>query len=135
MSKNVVSVDKSSSVLEAAKLMDKHNISSLLVVENKKPVGIITERDMVRKVILNNLDLNSRVEKVMTSPVISIEADEDITKAAEILINKKIRRLPVVKDKKLVGIITETDISRSSPKALEEFSSSIEKIERFLKDL
>jgi CBS domain-containing protein len=135
MSKEIISIEKGASILEAAKLMEKHNISSLIVVDRGEPVGIVTERDLVRKVLLKNLDVKSEVKAIMSSPLITVDADEDVTRAAEILVEKKIRRLPVVEEGKLVGIVTETNISQTSPKAISEFSSTIEKIDKILKDL
>jgi CBS domain-containing protein len=135
MSREIISIEKGASILEVAKLMEKHNISSLIVVDRGEPIGIVTERDLVRKVLLKNLDARSKVKTIMSSPLITVDADEDVARAAEILVEEKIRRLPVVEEGKLVGIVTETNISQTSPKAISEFSSTIEKIDKILKDL
>ena len=112
MTKKVVTCNSNCSIMEAAKKMRKKTISSVVVVEGKKPMGIVTERDFTRKVVSVNLDTKkNEVKKIMTSPVISIPPETNIYYANEYMTKKKFRRFPVI-DKKgnLVGIITQRDL-------------------------
>jgi CBS domain-containing protein len=98
-----------------------------VVVDEDKPVGIVTERDLVRKGIIGRLDVHSSIEKVMSSPLITISKNTTLSEATKLMIEKEIRRLPVVENGKLVGIITATDVLNISPRAF-EFSKIIDKI-------
>lgn len=102
---------------EAAEIMSKENIGSLVIIRNGKLVGIITERDVLR----NIKKLSSSVEKIMSKNVVTIEDTESIDMAAEIMAEKKIKRLPVTREKKLVGIITATDVLAYSTDINENF--------------
>lgn len=102
---------------EAVEIMSKENIGSLVIISNGKLVGIITERDVLK----NIKKLNSSVEKIMSKDVTTIEDTESIDRAAEIMADKKIKRLPVTREKKLVGIITATDILANSTEINENF--------------
>ncbi|MEM4230480.1 MAG: CBS domain-containing protein [Candidatus Pacearchaeota archaeon] len=105
------------SLREAAVIMSEKEIGSLVVIEEEKIVGIITERD-----ILKNIGkLGEKVEKIMSKNVLTIEEDKNIDKAIEIMRENKIKRLPVTRDRKLVGIVTVTDILANSEEINEEF--------------
>lgn len=112
MTKKVVTCSPSCPIMEAAKKMRKKTISSVVVVEGKKPVGIVTERDFTRKVVSVNLDTKKNpVNKIMTSPVISISPNSNIYYANEYMQKKKFRRFPIVNKKgELIGIITQRDL-------------------------
>jgi len=110
MTKEVVTGDSSISILDAAKIMEEKDISSVLIIDEGIPVGIVTERDLVRKVIIKGVDPKKSVENIMTSGLITARKDMEVTSAANLMIEKGIRRLPVLEDGSLVGIITATDI-------------------------
>jgi len=112
MTKKVVVCSPGASIMEAAKKMRDKVISSVVVVVNKKPVGIVTERDFTNKVVSENLDAkNNTVKEVMTSPVITIPPDTSIYYSDDYMNKKKFRRLPVVNENgELVGIITQRDL-------------------------
>lgn len=99
-------IDKNISLREAAKIMSKKNIGSLIFVSGSKVKGIITERDL-----LKNYNKSTKVTKAMTSSVKTIRSDEDIDAALEIMKERRIKRLPVVDNNKLVGIVSLTDIA------------------------
>ena len=126
MSRKPVVVEYKSTVSEAARLMMENDVGSLIVVKRKKPVGIVTERDILIKVIAQEIDpSNVRVKEVMSSPVIATEQGTDFNEAAEKMARLKIRRLPVVENGKLVGMLTESDILKVAPDLIEitrEFS-------------
>ena len=112
MTKNVVTIDADRTVFEAAVLMTKKDIGDLIVVDGNTPVGIITERDFVRRVLAERKTADSKVAEIMTHPLKVIDPEAPIKEAARRMVNKRIRRLPVIKDNKLVGIITVADFAR-----------------------
>ncbi len=120
MTTKVLTTTPDASVAKAAKLMAKNSVGSIVVVKSKKPVGILTERDLLLKVISADVRPSRvPVKKIMSSPVLTITPDTDIADAARIMARSNIRRLPVVEKGKLVGIITTMDIMRVSPELLE----------------
>ena len=112
MTKKVMTCSPDTSIMEAAKKMRSKTISSVVVIQGKKPVGIVTERDFTRKVVSVNLDTKKNpVSKIMTSPVISIPPETNIFYANDQMQKKNIRRFPVTnKNGDLIGIITQRDI-------------------------
>lgn len=120
MTQTPVTVGPDATVQDAAALMRKKEIGSVIVVEDGRPSGILTERDIVTKVAAENKHAAGvRVKDVMTSPVISVHPHEEVAEAAKLMAKKRIRRLPVVKDGRLVGVITENDMLRIWPGLLE----------------
>lgn len=112
MVKNVVTCTKDTSIMEAAGKMKDKTISSVVVIEGNKPIGIVTERDFTKKVVSVNLSSkDNSVDKIMTSPVISIPPETTIYYANDYMQKKNFRRFPVVdKSGILVGIITQRDL-------------------------
>ena len=119
MTTEVIAVDAEETVLKAVGLMTEKEISSLLVRKGDKEVGIITERDILTKVIAKGvIPSEIKVEDVMNAPLIVIEAKAGIEDAAKKMREKKIRRLPVIREGNIVGIITETDITQIEPELI-----------------
>ena len=114
MSKNVLTVDKSTSLQEAALNMKKSKIGCVIVTEGTKPIGIVTERDFVIKVAAEGRPLFTDIYEVMSSPLITIDPEETIWEAAEMMKEKGIHKLVVKKNEKIIGIVTTTDIVRIS---------------------
>ncbi len=113
MSRHVVTLKKGSRVIDAIKLMAKHTISCVIIVDNShRPIGIITERDMVKRVLKNALDPRStKIDDVMTFPVITMPADKRITDAINMMQKYHFRRIVVATEKnKLLGILTQSDL-------------------------
>jgi signal-transduction protein with cAMP-binding, CBS, and nucleotidyltransferase domain len=110
MSKNVLTVDKSISLQEAAGKMKKSNIGCVIVMDDINPIGIITERDFVTKVVSEGRPLFTRISEVMSSPLITIDPEETIWEASELMKQKRIHKLPVKENGKIIGIVTTTDI-------------------------
>lgn len=120
MSQTPVTISPHANIAEAAAIMREREIGSLIVVEDGRPTGIVTERDVVTKVAaLDRLPREVSVRSVMTSPVVAIHPDEEVAEAARTMAARKIRRLAVVREGKLVGMITENDILRIWPQLLE----------------
>jgi len=123
MKTNLVIVKPDTTVLEAAKLMKKRKMGNVIVVKNKQPIGILTESDIIKKVVAEGKNPNDiNVKEVMTTPVIIIDPFSNLKDAVNTMKKCNIRRLPVIENKELIGVITLTDISRISP-VLHEISS------------
>jgi len=111
MSKDVKVVSPDSSVKEVVADMNKFNIGSIVVLEGDRPVGVISERDVLRRVVEPCLAPESlTARQIMTSPVITIGEMASIEEAAKLMARKKVRKIPVMDKQKLVGILTFTDI-------------------------
>ncbi len=110
MSKNVLTMDKSTSLQEAAQNMKKASIGCVIVTEDAKPVGIVTERDFVTKIAAEGRPLFTEISEVMSSPLITIDPEETIWEASEMMKEKRIHKLPVKENEQIDGIITTTDI-------------------------
>jgi len=110
MSKALISVNTETTVFQIAKMMEQSGIGAVLVKNNDHLTGIITDRDFATKIASNNLSFDTPVEKVMSSPLITINYNESISAAAERMTNKKIRKLAVTDNGNVVGLITSTDL-------------------------
>lgn len=120
MSKNPVKADSEITAEEGSNIMTKRGVSSLLIEERGELVGIVTERDMVTKIVSKNLQGSQvRLKDIMSSPLVSVEEDSLLEVAAEIMWKMKIRRLPVRSESKIVGLLTENDVVRISPGLIE----------------
>jgi CBS domain-containing protein len=113
MTKNVVTITVDKTVFEAAELMNSKGIGCLLIVQNGVPVGIVTERDFVRRVVAKNLPYSVKVSQIMTKNLITVDPDMPLKDAARLMSINKIRRLPVLKQNKVVGIVVASDFVRS----------------------
>ena len=113
MTKKVVVFNEDDSILDIAKKMKDKGIGSILVTRNDQAVGIITERDLVDKAVASNLNAKeTKAKQIMTTPLISIHSDADINYASKMMNDKNIKKMPVVDDNKLVGIVTQTDLAK-----------------------
>ena len=110
MTKALISVNPTTTAVQIAKMMEQGGIGAVLVKENDNLVGIITDRDFATKIAANNLPFDTLVEKIMSSPLISINHDEPISAAAQMMSNKKIRKLAVSENGTIVGLVTSTDL-------------------------
>lgn len=120
MTANVVTVSSNETVVKAAEIMTKKGIGSLIITEGEKPVGIITERDLLEKIVSSDLKASEvQVSEIMSKPLTNIEPDTDLFDAIQIMVRNDIRRLPVVEDEKLIGILSADDVVEVSPKILE----------------
>lgn len=112
MSSPVVSVDGERTILEAANMMTKHNIGSLIIEIDEVPTGIITERDIVTSVTHNTL--KSKLKEKIDRPLITIKQDAPIGDAAQLMMVRKIRHLAVIdKKNEVVGLINIRDVINS----------------------
>ncbi|MGA2682819.1 MAG: CBS domain-containing protein [Candidatus Bathyarchaeia archaeon] len=112
MTTNVITIDAKGTVLQAAKLMHQQDVGDLVVMDGVVAKGIVTERDLVRRVMAQKKPLDTKVSEVMSDPLITIEEDDSLRDAARKMVKYKIRRLPVTKKNVLVGIIATSDFAR-----------------------
>jgi signal-transduction protein with cAMP-binding, CBS, and nucleotidyltransferase domain len=114
MVKGVITIDNTETVRKAAEVMSKLGISCLIALKKRKAAGILTEMDLLKRVIAEGKDPNTtKVTEIMSSPLIM-----DLGEAVELMFNKKIKKLPVVQGDRLMGLITLTDIARGAPEML-----------------
>ncbi len=112
MQKNVITIEEDKSALDAAKLISEKDISFLVIVKNDKPIGVITERDFVRKIAAQD----KQASLILLSEIMSykfrwVEPSTEIEDAVQKMLNHNMRRLIVLEDEKLVGVITQTDLT------------------------
>ncbi|MEP6575636.1 MAG: CBS domain-containing protein [Nitrososphaerota archaeon] len=113
MTKDVVAVDENMTALDAARLMTEKGISSLIIEKDHAPVGIISERDFVKKICLKDLLPSTiNVGSIMSKIQTYASPDTPVDVAVQRMVNHKIRRLPVISDGKVIGIITVTDLAK-----------------------
>jgi CBS domain-containing protein len=134
MTSPVITMRDNARVSEAASAMCAHNIGSLIVVDRgEKPIGIVTERDILRKVVVPCRDPRAvEVALVMSSPLVTGGPDMDVEAAANLMIGREIKRLPIMEGGHLVGIVSFTDLLRAHPQivAAVERSIGIDKLPR-----
>jgi CBS domain-containing protein len=113
MTKEVITIDVNKSVFEAAQLMTTKSLGCLVIVDKDLPVGIITERDIVRRIVAKRSSSDLRLFEVMTKKLVTISPDASLKDAARVMSTNKIRRLPVLKQNQLVGIVVAFDFVRN----------------------
>jgi CBS domain-containing protein len=115
MTRKMITLDKDLSVKSAIKLMVKKNIGSIVITADSSsdPVGILTERDILKSIAYKRIRPEiTKIEEIMSTPILSVETDATLGDAAQLMIKKNIRRLLVKEDKKYVGIITQRDLQK-----------------------
>jgi len=110
MRNNVISIDSSMTVKDAAIMMADTNVGCVVITRGNAPIGILTERDFVKRIVSEERELSTPLADVMSFPLITVDSGETVWEAAEIMKRNKIHKAPVEDQGKLVGIITATDI-------------------------
>jgi len=114
MKREIAYVSPEDNVEFAAKIMDKNNYGALLVKERNRFIGIITERDVLRKVVARGISpLQTKVANVMSSPIITIDGDADLAEASLLMDRRRIRRLAVTINGEISGIVTVRDVLKN----------------------
>ena len=114
MIKTVETVEAKATVIEAVTIMNEQEIDCLIIVRDERPAGIITERDMLTRVLLEAKDpATTKVSQVMSTPLVLGEPQMSIQDAVRLMVEKKIKKLPIMENGRLVGLITLTDLARS----------------------
>lgn len=130
MTKNIAYVNPQSKVIEAAQLMQKHNVGSIPVCDQNGVIGIVTDRDIVvRNVAHGTSPQDTTVQDVMTSQVKTVSPDTDVNDISDIMSHDQIRRLPVVENNRLVGMVSLGDMA-VNPHADMEASEALADISR-----
>jgi CBS domain-containing protein len=112
MTENPRSIGASASVVEAARLMREADIGSLPITDGEQLVGVITDRDITTRVVAEAADLKTTsVGEVYSRDLISVEPDNDLDEALRLMARHQVRRLPVVEDGRLVGIVAQADVA------------------------
>jgi len=126
MNRKVFVANPDVTVKEAAKIMTQYRIGSLIVMEDKKIVGIITELDILWKVVAGGLDPETtQIKDVMTKNVITVQANQTVEEAAELMVENEVKKLPVLDNHKLVGIVTATDLISFQPKLIDALAKML----------
>ncbi len=112
MTTNVMTVDVQAKMEEALRLMVKFDVGSVIVTDNSRPVGIVTERDVTRASMQGDKLLSLPVTRIMSGHLQTASPDSEIWRSFETMLKLGIRRLPIVQEDKLVGIVTEKDLTR-----------------------
>jgi CBS domain-containing protein len=138
MSKEVITIDENASVKKAVDIMNRADISCVIATRKGKAVGIITERDILKRIVAEGKNAEkTKVKQVMSTPLITISPDTDVEEAAHLMFEKKIKKLAVIDQNRLEGLISLTDIARAQPSitkvlqklaALQEPPKSIKKV-------
>jgi len=116
MTREIITVDENSTVKAAAEIMDKNEISCLIALRKGRAIGIITERDLLKRIIVEDRNPEkTKVAKVMSSPLEVVNFGTDLEKALRLMFRKKIKKLAVVNEENLLGLISLTDIARCQP--------------------
>jgi CBS domain-containing protein len=130
MNRKVITVKNDLKVREAVNQMNNHGIGCLVVLERESVVGMLTERDVLKRVVGEGRDPEkTTVGKVMSKPLVAIDPEASLEETINLMFKEKIKKIPVVKDKKLLGLVTMTDIARVHPKIIEYVKTLITKYE------
>jgi CBS domain-containing protein len=127
MTREIITIDENATVKEAAEIMNLNEISCLIAARNGKAIGIITERDLLKRVIVEAKNpRKTKVAEVMSTPLEVVSPDMNLEEAVKVMFEKKIKKLPVVEKKQIVGLVSLTDIARCQPaimKILKSFAA------------
>jgi CBS domain-containing protein len=112
MKKVVLSIDASMAVIDAAKMMDDASVGAIVVIQENIAVGIITERDIVKRVVAKGKPSQMNVKEVMSPNLVVINPNNTVLDLAQLMKERQIHRVPVVKDDRLIGMVTSFDLVR-----------------------
>jgi len=116
MQRNVKTAHPDSTVKEVVEKMNRFNIGSIVIVQGERPIGIITERDVLQKVVEHCLDPSlCKAKEIMTTPILTAGEDMSLDDAAKFMASRKIKKIPIVRNQTLVGIVTATDMMEKNP--------------------
>jgi CBS domain-containing protein len=116
MTMDVITIDENASVKEAADIMNQQGISCLIAVRKGKAIGIITERDLLKRVIVETKNAKkTKVREIMSSPLEVVAPGTNLESALRLMFEKKIKKIAIVEKKRLLGLVSLTDIARCQP--------------------
>jgi CBS domain-containing protein len=120
MTKGVLSVDAKMNVNEAAKMMEDSKVGSIIVMENNTPIGIITDHDFAVKIVAHAYPITTSVKEIMSTPLIGIDPEESVWTVADLMYTRKVRKIPVIEEDKVIGMVTATDLVNQFAVSTEE---------------
>lgn len=116
MNKTVITMDINTDIPAIAREMTQNNVGSVIITQNEKAMGIITERDLVKGIVAENRKPREvNASEILSTPLLTVEPGTSIVKASEIMLKANIKRLPVLEDSTIIGIISHTDILMITP--------------------
>lgn len=119
MVKEVITVDSNSTVKQAADIMNKFEIGCLIATKDGKAIGILTERDLLKRIVSEaKSPRRTKVAAVMSKPIIVVEPNMDLEEATRLMFKMRIKKLPVVEHGQLKGLVTLTDLARFQPQII-----------------
>ncbi len=132
MVREVLTIDAAQNTKNAARLMSKFGVSSLIVSSDADIVGIVTEKDIIARVVSSGQDPEKvTIREIMSAPIIIVKPETPLDEAIKIMFREKIKKLPVMckeeERMKLVGILSITDVARIQPRLIEEMKTLINK--------
>lgn len=131
MTRPVITAGDKIDIHSAAKIMSTANVGSLVIVSGVKPIGILTERDLVKKIVAQAIDPRTvKVGEIMSAPLATISSEASLRDAAAIMIKSGVKRLAVISNERLVGIITDTDLVSGSSLGLSDVLSDLLEMHR-----
>ncbi len=123
----VAIMDAEVSVKEAAEVMAQEGVSAIIVTVEEKAKGIVTERDILKRIVAEDKNpKKTKVKEIMSSPLVTIEPSTDLEEAARLMFEKKIKNLPVTHENRLIGLINLQDICRLQPAILKLLKQTME---------
>jgi CBS domain-containing protein len=127
----IYSVPPEAPVLEAIKVMAEHGVGALLVMQGDKLLGVVSERDYARKVILKGRSSNeTQVSQIMSAPVLTVRPDQSVNDCMRIMTENRVRHLPVVEGERVVGVLSIGDLVRT---VVEEQQQTIAQLEQYIR--
>ena len=127
MVREVVTLDENVSAKKAAEIMAQEGVSAIITTSEGKAKGILTERDILKRIVAEDKDSRkTKVKEIMSSPLVTIEPSTDLEEAAHLMFEKKIKNLPVIHENRLIGLISLQDICRLQPEILRILRQAME---------
>jgi CBS domain-containing protein len=124
MSKDVKGVGMTTDMQAVINMMIEFDISSIIILQGKTPVGIVTHKDVLERIVKPSLSpMAMQAKQIMTTPITSIDEEASVEEAAKLMAEKGVKKLPAIKDGELTGIITSTDLIRVHPKVISVLES------------
>jgi len=137
MAKEVLTLDENASAKKAAEIMAQEDASALIITAEGKAVGILTERDILKRIVAEDKNsIETKVKEIMSSPLVTIGPSADLEEAAHIMFERKIKNIPVIRENRLIGLVRLQDICRLQPeilRMLKQFMETPKNIEKILK--
>ena len=137
MTREVVTLDENVSAKKAAEVMAQEGVSALIITEEGKAIGILTERDILKRIVAEDKNpKETKLKEIMSSPLVTIGPNVDLEEAAHLMFERKIKNLPVIRENRLIGLVRLQDICKLQPeilRMLKQFMETPKNIEKILK--